>query len=122
LNNNWEEDMFKRKTTGSRGAIGAAVALSAILVGGAVSAKDITMGTTSPTSSHFTISVAMSKAIETGMEGATVNVIETGASVSALPPPTFLSRPETEPASSKAMQFPTRLHFIPTVPRSCCLP
>ncbi len=73
--------MFKRRTTGSRGAIGAAVALSAILVGGAVSAKDITMGTTSPTSSHFTISVAMSKAIETGIEGATVNVIETGASV-----------------------------------------
>ena len=73
--------MFKRRTTGSRGAIGAAVALSAILVGGALSAKDITMGTTSPTSSHFTISVAMSKAIETGIEGATVNVIETGASV-----------------------------------------
>ncbi|WP_299565225.1 TAXI family TRAP transporter solute-binding subunit [uncultured Sulfitobacter sp.] len=73
--------MFKRKTIGSRGAIGAAVALSALLVGGAVSAKDLTMGTTSPTSSHFTISVAMSKAIETGMEDTTVNVIETGASV-----------------------------------------
>ncbi|WP_239494760.1 TAXI family TRAP transporter solute-binding subunit [Roseovarius amoyensis] len=55
--------------------------MSAILVGGVVSAKDLTMGTTSPTSSHFTISVAMSKAIETGMEDATVNVIETGASV-----------------------------------------
>ena len=73
--------MFKRKTIGSRGPIGTAVALSALLVGGAVSAKDLTMGTTSPTSSHFTISVAMSKAIETGMEDTTVNVIETGASV-----------------------------------------
>ncbi len=73
--------MFKRITTGSRRAIGATAALSAILVGGVVSAKDLTMGTTSPTSSHFTISVAMSKAIETGMEDATVNVIETGASV-----------------------------------------
>ena len=73
--------MFKRITTGSRMAIGATATLSAILVGGVVSAKDLTMGTTSPTSSHFTISVAMSKAIETGMEDATVNVIETGASV-----------------------------------------
>ena len=81
LNNHWEEEMFKRMMTENRRAIGAAAALSAILVGGAVSARDLTMGTTSPTSSHFTISVAMSKAIETGMEDTTVNVIETGASV-----------------------------------------
>jgi len=73
--------MFKRKLTGYRAMLGAAAAVGAMALGGAASAKDITMGTTSPTSSHFTISVAMSKAIETGMEGTTVNVIETGASV-----------------------------------------
>ncbi|MBV1896610.1 MAG: TAXI family TRAP transporter solute-binding subunit, partial [Rhodobacteraceae bacterium] len=44
-------------------------------------AADLTMGTTSPTSSHFTISVAMSKALEKGMDGTSVTVIETGASV-----------------------------------------
>lgn len=73
--------MFERKLTKYRAAIGTAAALTVMLAGGAVSAKDITMGTTSPTSSHFTISVAMSKAIETGIADTTVNVIETGASV-----------------------------------------
>ena len=73
--------MFERKWTGCRAALSAVAALAAMGMGAAVSAKDLTMGTTSPTSSHFTISVAMSKAIETGMEGTTVNVIETGASV-----------------------------------------
>ncbi len=73
--------MFTRKMTRNRAAIGAVAVLTAMLGGGAVCAKDLTMGTTSPTSSHFTISVAMSKAIETGMEETTVNVIETGASV-----------------------------------------
>jgi len=46
-----------------------------------VFAKDLTMGTTSATSSHFAISVAMSKAISKGMPGTNVTVIETGASV-----------------------------------------
>ncbi|MGC8203165.1 TAXI family TRAP transporter solute-binding subunit [Aliiroseovarius sp. PTFE2010] len=73
--------MFKRNMIAKRAALGSAAALSATLVAGVVSAKDLTMGTTSPTSSHFTISVAMSKAIESGLEDATVNVIETGASV-----------------------------------------
>ncbi|MBC7164293.1 MAG: TAXI family TRAP transporter solute-binding subunit [Roseovarius sp.] len=73
--------MFKRKLTGYRGMLGAAAAVGAMALGGAASARDLTMGTTSPTSSHYTISVAMSKAIVTGMEGTTVNVIETGASV-----------------------------------------
>ena len=73
--------MFQRKLTGYRAALGILVAVGAIALGGAASAKDLTMGTTSPTSSHFTISVAMSKAIETGMEGTNVSVIETGASV-----------------------------------------
>lgn len=73
--------MFKFKMTEYRAAFGAATALTAVLMAGVVSAKDLTMGTTSPTSSHFTISVAMSKAIETGLKDATVNVIETGASV-----------------------------------------
>jgi TRAP transporter TAXI family solute receptor len=73
--------MFKRKLTGYRAMLGAAAVLGTVAIGGAASAKDITMGTTSPTSSHFTISVAMSKAIETGMEDANVSVIETGASV-----------------------------------------
>ncbi len=59
--------------------IGAA-ALS-VAVGGYAAAGELTMGTTSPTSSHFTISVAMSKALEKGMEGTSVTVIETGASV-----------------------------------------
>ena len=73
--------MIQRKLTGYRAAVGAIAAMGAIALGGAASAKDLTMGTTSPTSSHFTISVAMSKAIETGMEGTNVSVIETGASV-----------------------------------------
>jgi TRAP transporter TAXI family solute receptor len=73
--------MFKRKLTGCRAMLCAVAALGAMVYGGAASAKDLTMGTTSPTSSHFTISVAMSKAIETGMKGTTVSVIETGASV-----------------------------------------
>ena len=73
--------MIQRKLTGYRAAVGAIAAMGAIALGGAASAKDLTMGTTSPTSSHFTISVAMSKAIETGMEGSNVSVIETGASV-----------------------------------------
>lgn len=73
--------MFTPKMTEYRAAVGAVAMLTAMLAGGTVSARDITMGTTSPTSSHFTISVAMSKAIETGMEDVTVNVIETGASV-----------------------------------------
>jgi len=59
--------------------IGAA-ALSVAAAGFAL-AGDLTMGTTSPTSSHFTISVAMSKALEKGMAGTNVTVIETGASV-----------------------------------------
>ena len=73
--------MFQHKLTGFRAAMGAISAVGAMALGGAASAKDLTMGTTSPTSSHFTISVAMSKAIETGMEGTNVSVIETGASV-----------------------------------------
>ena len=73
--------MFNRNMIGIRTAIGSAVAVTAMLAGGMVAARDITMGTTSPTSSHFTISVAMSKAIEKGMEDVTVSVIETGASV-----------------------------------------
>ena len=73
--------MFRFKLTEHRAAIGTVAALTAMLAGGAVAAKDLTMGTTSPTSSHFTISVAMSKALESGMEDVTVNVIETGASV-----------------------------------------
>ena len=73
--------MIQRKLTGYRAAVGAIAAMGAIALGGAASAKDLTMGTTSPTSSHFSISVAMSKAIETGMEGTNVSVIETGASV-----------------------------------------
>ena len=59
--------------------IGAA-ALTVASTGFALAA-DLTMGTTSPTSSHFTISVAMSKALEKGMPGTSVTVIETGASV-----------------------------------------
>ena len=73
--------MFQHKLTGFRAAMGAISAVGAMALGGAASAKDLTMGTTSPTSSHFTISVAMSKAIEPGMEGTNVSVIETGASV-----------------------------------------
>ena len=73
--------MFKRKLTGYRAALSAVAAVGAMALGGAASAKDLTMGTTSPTSSHFTISVAMSKAIEKGMEDTNVSVIETGASV-----------------------------------------
>jgi len=57
-----------------------AAALSLAATGFALAA-DLTMGTTSPTSSHFTISVAMSKALEKGMGGTSVTVIETGASV-----------------------------------------
>jgi len=57
-----------------------AAALSLTASGFALAA-DLTMGTTSPTSSHFTISVAMSKALEKGMSGTNVTVIETGASV-----------------------------------------
>ena len=57
-----------------------ATALSVAATGAALAA-DLTMGTTSPTSSHFTISVAMSKALEKGMDGTSVTVIETGASV-----------------------------------------
>ncbi|MBV1867539.1 MAG: TAXI family TRAP transporter solute-binding subunit [Marinosulfonomonas sp.] len=59
--------------------LGAAV--TAGIGAGAVSAKDFVLGSTSPTSSHFTITVAMSKAIEKGIEGANTTVIETGASV-----------------------------------------
>lgn len=73
--------MFKRRLTGYRAMLCAAAALGAMVIGGAASAKDLTMGTTSPTSSHFTISVAMSKAIEKGMKDTNVSVIETGASV-----------------------------------------
>ncbi|MBV1903993.1 MAG: TAXI family TRAP transporter solute-binding subunit [Marinosulfonomonas sp.] len=56
-------------------------AITAGLGAGAAMAKDLVMGSTSPTSSHFTITVAMSKAIEKGFPGANTTVIETGASV-----------------------------------------
>lgn len=68
-----------KKTKFTTTLIGA-VALS-FAASGAAFAADLTMGTTSPTSSHFTISVAMSKALEKGMDGTSVTVIETGASV-----------------------------------------
>lgn len=68
-----------KKTKFTTTLIGAA-ALS-FAASGAAFAADLTMGTTSPTSSHFTISVAMSKALEKGMDGTSVTVIETGASV-----------------------------------------
>ena len=41
----------------------------------------ITLGSTNATSSHYAVSVAMSKAIKAGMPNANVSVIETGASV-----------------------------------------
>lgn len=59
----------------------ARLAAVAALWPAAASAADLTMGTTSPTSSHFTISVAMSQALEKGMDDTSVTVIETGASV-----------------------------------------
>ena len=40
--------MFRFKLTEHRAAIGTVAALTAMLAGGAVAAKDLTMGTTSP--------------------------------------------------------------------------
>ena len=44
-------------------------------------AKNLSLGSTNATSSHYQIAVAMGKAIEAGMSGTTVTVVETGASV-----------------------------------------
>ncbi|MFG6535179.1 TAXI family TRAP transporter solute-binding subunit [Sulfitobacter sp. 1A15333] len=47
-------------------------------------AETLSLGATNATSSHYQIAVAMAKAIETGNEGMTVTVVETGASVDNL--------------------------------------
>jgi len=59
-------------------AFGAGLSLATV---SAVSAQTLSMGTTNATSSHYQIAVAMGKAIETGNDGMTVTIVETGASV-----------------------------------------
>lgn len=44
-------------------------------------AQNLSLGSTNSTSSHYQIAVAMAQAIEAGMPGTTVTVVETGASV-----------------------------------------
>jgi TRAP transporter TAXI family solute receptor len=46
-----------------------------------VAAKTLSLGSTNATSSHYQIAVAMGKAIEQGVPGTTITVVETGASV-----------------------------------------
>ncbi|MAN58870.1 MAG: TRAP transporter substrate-binding protein [Flavobacteriaceae bacterium] len=60
-------------------AIGAASTWSV-----AAKAETLSLGATNATSSHYQIAVAMAKAIETGNDGTTVTVVETGASVDNL--------------------------------------
>ena len=58
----------------------AIAALSASFDGEAY-AQTLSMGATNSSSSHYQIAVGMAKAIEAGMPGTTVSVVETGASV-----------------------------------------
>lgn len=52
-----------------------------IAASGPVAAKNLTLGSTNATSSHYQIAIGMAKAIEAGVPGTTVSLVETGASV-----------------------------------------
>ena len=54
---------------------------SSLMPGGQAKAETLSLGSTNATSSHYQIAVGMSQAIEAGMPGTTVTVVETGASV-----------------------------------------
>jgi len=60
---------------------GFALSFALVPVGASAQTKAITLGSTNSTSSHYAVSVAMSKAIKKGMPQFNVSVIETGASV-----------------------------------------
>lgn len=60
---------------------GCALSFALASSGASAQIKAITLGSTNSTSSHYAVSVAMSKAIKKGIPQANVSVIETGASV-----------------------------------------
>lgn len=60
---------------------GCALSFALASSGASAQTKAITLGSTNSTSSHYAVSVAMSKAIKKGIPQANVSVIETGASV-----------------------------------------
>jgi len=80
--NAWEESM---KVQNSQSLLaGAALLLGAATLSvpiSTVQAQTLSLGSTNATSSHYQIAVGMSQAIEAGMPGTTVTVVETGASV-----------------------------------------
>lgn len=61
--------------------IAAAALLAVIGTAGPAAAQTLSLGSTNATSSHYQIAVGMAQAIEAGVPGSTVTVVETGASV-----------------------------------------
>jgi TRAP transporter TAXI family solute receptor len=61
--------------------IAAAAMLASVGALNSAAAQTLSLGSTNATSSHYQIAIGMAQAIEKGVPGATVTVVETGASV-----------------------------------------